>query len=359
MNNMQEIFLVDAFLNSEKSKVVFLEAMKRVREAGFKICLVTNLRPTLDVLDAVDYCFFDESNKKFKTEFDEYPIINIFAQNGEIGLRSESLHKQKHSLSVHINLYRGLEILKSLGYTHCYRMEYDGLIANEDMDKVKELPSRLGDKKALFYIDKNNKHIFYHLWYCEVDWMLENFTKIRDEQDYVDRVIQLAGSKKFIPAEEFLSLDLKEKYDEAIILDTVDGSYNSEYPNTRWNNIISDHTNEKFKKGFYGGVFRVAKDTPGGLHVKGDKGAVVAWNLNSTEDNWVEVVFYDKEGKTDGQIKLDLAKNEGWKVQFFEFSEDCEVEVKMSNGDSHTFLMCKNFLTKTRDTVIIHEDSTN
>lgn len=356
---MQEIFLVDAYLNTEKSKLVFFEAMNRVRSAGFKICLVTNIRPSIEVLEAVDYCFFDEANLTFKTDFDEYPIVSIFANNGELGLRSESFHKQKHSLSVHVNLYRGLEILKSLGYTHCYRMEYDGLIAAEDMATVKELPSRLGDKKALFYVDKNNRHIFYHLWYCNVDWMLENFTKIRTEQDYIDRAIQLAGSKKFIPAEEFLSLDLREKYDEVIILDTVDGSYNSEYPNTRWNNIISDHTNEKFKKGFYGGVFRVARDTPGGLHIKGDKGAVVAWNLGSTEDTWVEASFYDKEGKADGQIRLDLAQNEGWKVQFFEFTEDCEVEIKMSNGDSHTFLMCKNFLTKTRDTVILHEDSTN
>jgi hypothetical protein len=356
---MKEIFLVDAYLSTERNTAVFLESMSRIRNAGFKICLLTNLRPSPEILASVDYCFFDEENRKFKTEFDEYPIINVYASNGNLSIRSESQHKQKHSLSVHVNMYRGHEILKSLGYTHCYRMEYDGLISNEDMLKIKEIPSRLGDKKALFYIDKNNKHIFYHLWYAEIDWMLQNLTPIRTEEDFLKRVVELTGIKKFLPAEEYLSLDLKEAYDEAIILDTVDGSHNSEFPTTRWNNIISDHTNEKFKKGFYGGVFRVARDTENGLHIRGDKGAVVAWHLAGVNDDWVDVTFYNKEGSVDGHIKLDLNKDEGWKVQFFEFTEDCEVEVRLSNGDAHTFLMCKNFLTKTRDTVIVNEDSTN
>ena len=354
---MKEIFLIDAYLNSEKSKIVFKEAMKRIRDADFKICLVTNLKPSSDILDVVDYCFFDENNRIFKTEFDEYPIINIYASNGELSIRSESLHKQKHSLSVHINMYRGMEILKSLGYTHCYRMEYDGLIDDLDMAKVKNMPSELGEKKGIFYADKNNKHIFYHLWYCDIDWMLENITRIRTEEDYVNRVLELTGMKKFLPAEEYLSLDLRAKYDEILVLETVENSTNSEFPHTKWNNIISDHTNEKFKKSFYGSVFRVAKETPDGLHVKGDKGAVVAWSLGATEDSWVEVIFYNAEGVVDGNIRLDVNPQEVWKVQFFEFTEDCEVEVRSSNGDAHTFLMCKNFLTKTRDTVILHENS--
>lgn len=356
---MKEIFLIDAFLNTEKSRQVFFDSMKILRDAKFDIMLVTNTPPTPEVAAAVDYCFYDESNSKFKTEFEEYPLINIGFSDSNIGLRTTSEHKQKHSLSVHINMYRGLEILKSLGYTHCYRMEYDGLIDATDMETVRRIPYRLGDKKALFYVDKNNRHIFYHLWYCEIDWMLGAATPIRKEEDFVNRVIELTGKKKFLPAEEYLSLDLRGLHEDAIILDTVDGSYNSEFPNTKWNSVISDHTNEKFKSGFYGGIFKVAKETPNGMHIKGDKGAVVAWNLSSTVDNWVEAIFYDKEGKRDGYIKLDLKPNEGWKVQFFEFTEDCEVEIRSSNGDSYAFLMCKEFLTKTRDIVFVHEDSTN
>jgi len=356
---MQEIFLVDAYLNNERNTAVFMESMARLRDAGFKICLLTNLRPTPQILEAVDYCFFDEENRKFKTEFDEYPVINVFSSGNGMSIRSETLHKQKHSLSVHVNMYRGYELLKSLGYTHCYRMEYDGLIASSDMEKIKEIPSRLGDKKALFYVDVNNRHIFYHLWYSEIDWMLKNLTPIRNEEDFINRTIELVGNKKFLPAEEYLMSDLTHAYDEAIILDTVDGSHNTEFPNTRWNNIISDHTNEKFKNGFYGGIFRVARDNGNGLHLKGDKGAVVAWHLAGTQDDWVEVKFFSKDGEPDGHIRIELKEHEGWKVQFFEFSEDCEVEVTSSNGDAYTFLMCKTFLAKTKDTVVINENSAN
>jgi len=355
---MQEIFLVDAYLDDEKKTLIFMESMSRLRDAGFKIFLLTNSRPTLEVLAAVDYCFFDEENRKFKTEFDEYPVINVFTSRNGLMIRSENLHKQKHSLSVHVNMYRGYELLKSLGYTHCYRMEYDGLISSEDMVKIKEIPSSLKDKKALFYADKNNKHIFYHLWYSEVDWMLKNLTPIRNEEDFINRTIELIGSKKFLPAEEYLMHDLKNVFHEAIILETVDGSANSEFPNTRWNCIVSNHTDEKFKNGFYGGIFRIAKDNGNGLHLRGDKGAVVAWHLQGMQDDWVEVKFFSKEGEPDGHIKIELKEQETWKVQFFEFSEDCEVEVRSSNGDAYTFLMCKNFLAKTKDTVILDDANT-
>ena len=356
---MKEIFLIDAYLNTEKSKIVFRESTRRIREAGFKICLVTNTRPDPEVLNAVDYCFFDEENRIFRTEFDEYQTICINATNHGMTLLSESDHKQKHSLSVHVNLYRGLEILKSLGYTHVYRMEYDGLIDPQEYSLVRELAYRLGDKKGIFYRDKNNLHIFYHLWFVEIDWMLEAMTPIRQESDFVARVVELTGKKKFLAAEEYLSLDLAHRFDDVILMDTVVNSHNSDFPLSKWNNVISDHTNQKFKKGFYGGVFRVGRNNGEGVHVRGDKAAIVAWNLNSPGDNWTEVTFFNAAGGVDNKVRLDLGKDEGWKVQLFEFSEDCEVEVKLSNGETYAFLLCKNFLIKTRDTVFLHEDSSN
>lgn len=357
---MKEIFLIDAYLKNEKSRVVFQESTRRLREAGFKICLITNTRPDPEVLERVDYCFFDEENRIFQTEFDEYQTICINASRNGMTLISESDHKQKHSLSVHVNLYRGLEILKSLGYTHVYRMEYDGLIDPSEYSKVRELAYTLGEKKGIFYRDKNNLHIFYHLWFAEIDWMLKAMTPIRQESDFVARVIELTGKKKFLAAEEYLSMDLASKFEDVILRDTVDNSFNSEFPLSKWNNVISDHTNEKFKKGFYGGIFRVGRTAPGeGVHIRGDKGAIVAWNLNSPGDSWTEVTFFNKEGNVDSKVKLDLGKDEGWKVQLFEFTEDCEVEVKLSNGETYAFLLCKNFLIKTRDTVFLNEDSTN
>jgi hypothetical protein len=356
---MKEIFLIDAYLNTEKSKIVFRESMTRVKEAGFKICLITNLRPDADILSFVDYCFFEDENRIFSTEFEEYPNIMITARRNGVTLISESDHKQKHSLSVHVNLYRGMEILKSLGYTHFYRMEYDGLIDPNEYQKVRDLPKTLEGKRALFYRDKKNMHIFYHLWFAEIEWMLEAMTPIRTEEDFVKRVTELAGKKKFLPAEEYLSLDLAHRYDEVLLLDTVDNSINFEFPLSRWNNVISDHTNEKFKKGFYGGIFRIGRETEQGVHIRGDKGAVVAWNLNSPDSNWTEVIFYNKEGGVDSSLKLELEQGEGWKAQFFEFTEDCEVEVRLSNGENYAFLLCKNFLKKTRDTIYLNEDSSD
>lgn len=356
---MKDIFLIDAYPHTENSKRIFIDSMSRVKSMGFKICLITNLKPTSDILDAVNYCFYDEEDRKFSNSFEEYPNITVFSSKDNVQIQTESEHTQKHSLSVHSNMYRGFEILKTLGYTHCYRMEYDSLIHPDDMDKVKSMPDALGDKKAIFYLDKNNKHIFYHIWYCNIEWMLSNFTKIRNEEDYIKRVVEITGKKKFLPAEEFLAEDLKNKYDEVILLETVDGSFNSEFPNTRWNNIISDHTNEKFKKGFYGGIFKVALRTENGLHIKGNKGAIVAWNIGSLEKNWTDVTFFNKDGQIDKNLKLELNDNENWTSLFFEFTDDCEVEIKLSNGIVHAFLLCKEFLIKTKDTIIINEDSSN
>jgi hypothetical protein len=236
-------------------------------------------------------------------------------------------------------------------------MEYDALILPEDFGTLKGIPERLGDKKALFYLDVNNKHVFYHLWYGEVQWMLDNITPIKNEEDYVNRVVELTGIKKFLPAEEYLANDLKGKEEEIMLVEAVRDSVNFEFPNSRWNGVVSDHTNEKFKNGFYGGIFRVATRSDNGLHIRGDKAAIIAWNISSMEKNWVEAKFYTKEGEVDGQTRIEV--EQGWKVQFFEFTEDCEVEIKLSNGDSNTFLLCKDYLAKTTDTIIIHEDSTN
>jgi len=356
---MKDIFLIDAYLNTDKNKKVFIESISRVRDMGFKIFLITNLKPTPEVLEIVNYCFYDEENRNFSDDFEEYPSISVFSSNGDVRIQTESYHKQKHSLSVHSNMYRGFEILKTLGYTHCYRMEYDSLIHYNDVEKIKLIPQSLGDKKAIFYLDKNNKHIFYHLWYCDIDWMLNTCTKIRNENDYIKRIVEITGKRKFLPAEEFLAEDLKNNYDDVIILETVEGSFNSEFPHTTWNNVISDHTNEKFKNGFYGGIFKVARDTENGLHIKGDKGAIVAWNIGSTEDNWIHVTFFNKDGKIDNILKLELSSNESWKSQFFEFTENCEVEIKLSNGIVHTFLLCREFLVNTKDTIIINENSSD
>jgi hypothetical protein len=189
--------------------------------------------------------------------------------------------------------------------------------------------------------------------------MLNACTKIRNENDYIKRIVEITGKRKFLPAEEFLAEDLKNNYDDVIILETVEGSFNSEFPHTTWNNVISDHTNEKFKNGFYGGIFKVARDTENGLHIKGDKGAIVAWNIGSTEDNWIHVTFFNKDGKIDNILKLELSSNESWKSQFFEFTENCEVEIKLSNGIVHTFLLCREFLVNTKDTIIINENSSD
>lgn len=353
----KEIFLVDAYLDKEKSIRVFKDGMKTIKDAGYEIFLVTNTKPTSDILDLVDYCFFDKENRKFSTEFEEYPVIGVFNKAGNMEISSHSNHKQKHSLSVHVNFGRSLEIIKSLGYTHVFKMEYDAWVSPDDISVLKNIPNRLEEKKALFYLDINNKHVFYHLWYGEVQWMLDNITIIKTEEDYINRVIELTGKKKFLPAEEYLAMDLIGKEEEILLIESVKDSVNYEFPNTRWNNVVSDHTNEKFKKGFYGGIFRVASKTPQGLHIRGDKAAIIAWNISSVEKNWIEAKFYSKEGTSDGQTRIEV--EHGWKVQFFEFTEECEVEIKMSNGDSNTFLLCKDFLAKTTDTIIIHEDSAN
>jgi hypothetical protein len=352
---MKEIFLVDAYLDKEKSIKVFKEGIRNIKNAGYEVFMVTNLRPTPDILELVDYCFFDKENRKFTTEFEEYPVIGVFNKANRMEITSHSHHKQKHSLSVHVNFTRSLEIIKSLGYTHVFKMEYDAWISPMDVHVLKEIPGRLGDKKALFYLDVNNKHVFYHLWYGEVQWMMDNITPIRSEEDYINRVVELTGKKKFLPAEEYLAADLVGKEEEILLIESVRDSVNYEFPNTRWNNVVSDHTNEKFRKGFYGGIFRVATRTPEGLHIRGDKAAVIAWNISSLEKNWVDVKFYNKEGAVEGETRIEVEA--GWKAQFIEFTEDCEVEIKLSNGDSNNFLLCKDFLAKTTDTIIIHEDS--
>lgn len=352
----KEIFLVDAYLDKERSINAFKEGIKSIKDAGYQVFMVTNLRPTPEILELVDYCFFDKENRKFSDGFEEYPTIGVFNRAGNAEISSYSHHKQKHSLSVHVNFTRSLQIIKSLGYTHVYKMEYDAWISPSDVQVLKGIPERLGDKKALFYLDVNNKHVFYHLWYGEVQWMIDNITPIASEEDYVKRVIELTGKKKFLPAEEYLAEDLKGK-EGAMFVESVRDSTNVEFPNSRWNGVVSDHTNEKFKKGFYGGVFRVASRTPQGIHIRGDKAALIAWNISSMEPNWLEAKFYDKEGNVDGQTRIEV--EHGWNVQFFEFTEDCEVEIKLSNGDSNTFLLCKDFLIKTTDTITINENSTD
>ena len=233
---MKSIAIIDAFITDPKEEKILIDFIDSVKTIGDDLLLMSNTTIDKEIQNKVDYFFYDKRNQLFKEEYTNYEGVYYWTQYDTFKVSDFFLHKQKHALSVLISLYRSVRIAKELGYTHFYKMEYDAYLGEETKNKIKEVQLYCEDtgKKGVFYVVRHSDHtsMSVHYFFCEIDYFLNNFWNITNEQDFINFLEYENGNKDFLIMERFMYENLKK-----LSLDEVDVRENffQEYSDTAWN----------------------------------------------------------------------------------------------------------------------------
>lgn len=239
---MKTITIIDAFVDRDRQQELLINFLNRVKSVD-PILLITNSVLDKSIADRVDYLFYDKSNTLFEGQYLNYEKFYLWSVVNHMRLTTCHVHKQKHGLSVLINLFRSLKLAKDLGYTHFRRIEYDTLIGERTLQDFIDTPlaCEAAGKRAKFYINESAKVNSFQYFFSEIDFFLDNFPEIKNEQDYSDLLNREYGNQDFVTVEKLMyhyisKLDKDQIYIEndlaEVLNDTVwnQSSSNSHLP---------------------------------------------------------------------------------------------------------------------------------
>ena len=247
---MKSILILDAFITDEVDEKILTNFLDSSKSFGDDVLLMTNTKISKETQDKVDFLFYDKRNQLFTEKYDNYEYVNYYTKYTDFTIYNVFEHTQPHGLSVLISLFRSVKIAKNLGYTHFYKMEYDGVLGEETKNKIKELnDSCLSDnKKGVFFVRKNQDYVSTeaHYFFCEIDYFLNNFWDISCEQDYINFLQTEKNNKDFLIMERFMFENMKKLDPNSI---EIKDDFVSYFSDTLWNSKASRvYLDKKYKE---------------------------------------------------------------------------------------------------------------
>jgi len=245
---MKSILILDAFITDESDEKLLINFIDSSKSIGDDVLLMSNTKISKSTQDKVNYFFYDSRNQLFKEEYENYKLLSYYTINSSFKVSNIFPHPQPHGLSVLINIFRGVKIAKDLGYTHFYKMEYDALLGEKTKSKIKEMNDSciLNNKKGVFFTSDSSVEA--HYFFCEIDFFLNNFWDIINEQDYVEYITHENGTRDFVTMEEFMFNNLmKSNTDEVYIYKNLSELFSDTHWNSKHTKVYYD---EKFKQCF-------------------------------------------------------------------------------------------------------------
>ena len=247
---MKSILILDAFITDEVDEKILTNFLDSSKSFGDDVLLMTNTKISKETQDKVDFLFYDKRNQLFTEKYDNYEYVNYYTKYTDFTIYNVFEHTQPHGLSVLISLFRSVKIAKNLGYTHFYKMEYDGVLGEETKNKIKELnDSCLSDnKKGVFFVRKNQDYVSTeaHYFFCEIDYFLNNFWDISCEQDYINFLQTEKNNKDFLLMERFMFENIKKLDPNSI---EIKDDFVSYFSDTLWNSKASRvYLDKKYKE---------------------------------------------------------------------------------------------------------------
>lgn len=259
------ISIIDCFIHDKNIEVNLINLISKLKSIDQKILLISNTTPNKEVIDLVDYFFYDSRNQLFKKEYPGVIDVDFWTNHGSFTVHNLKSGLQKHGLSVLINLFNALKLAKSLGYTHFQRFETDDLFGPKSLQWIKKIPLEihLSGKRGLFYINPYNRppDASFHYFYCEIDTFLEYMPTITSEEDYERFLLDVQGTRDFKIVEEYLYNNIgKAGYD---ILDIREGKtqMSIDFPDTVWNTVVSSSNLPEKYKGCVSGIYKKINQT--------------------------------------------------------------------------------------------------
>ena len=245
---MKEIIIIDAFITNSRSRSKLSEFIQSVKTINIPILLVSNTIISEDIIKEVDYYLYDSNDRLFGDVFESYETFLLFKTRGDVRFNDVHLHKQPHALSVMVNLFNSLNFIKNLGYTHFHRIEYDTILGDLTLDKIKNTSQRVdkNNKKGYFTINtpEHPSHRFQY-FFSEVKYFSQIIPLIRNQDDYLNLLTRLYSECKTFQPIEKVMYDLIHNDNNLLIEEVRDAT---EFQDSVWNTEISQAHEEPHQK---------------------------------------------------------------------------------------------------------------
>ena len=354
------IIIVDAFFHDKQCLNTFKKYLSFIKKLNLPIMLVTNSKFDASLIDDIDYIVYDSNNRLFSKKYNDLDDIVFWFSNDKYYISLGTPGYQKHGLSVLSNLYHSTNLAKSLGYTHFYRIEYDCNI--EKIDKVKDIIDEVTfqNKKGLVYINEN-KFVSYQIWYFELEYFTKNFSKINNEDDYIDAKRKFNYNKDFVSAEEFIYNMIKISdggFDNLIVKDAP--FMHTDFGNCLWNTIMTPLESEKIYDGFISSVHRIAYNdgnvnrSPQEKPFYDSKVAIITWNCSSSNSNVSKIKITYPTGQFE-EFSHHIDGTNSHLIKFLEITDtDTQIDITMNDAVHKTFIVNKTNIEKLKDVYYEH-----
>jgi len=257
LRNSKTISIIDCFVHDAKVESNLIACINRLKLNGQDVLLVSNTSIKKEILDMVDYHFYDSRNQLFKKDYPGVSDVDFWSNQGHFTVHNLKSGLQKHGLSVLVNLFNALDIAKNLGYTHFQRFETDDLYGAESMKWISGVPELVitQDKKGLFYLNESNypKDASFHYFFCGIDHFMKIMPRISKEEDYEDYLMNLQGSRDFKIVEAYIYDNLDKG---SVLIREGNIEMKSDFPDTTWNTVVSVSNLPTKYKGCISGIYR-------------------------------------------------------------------------------------------------------
>jgi glycosyltransferase involved in cell wall biosynthesis len=240
LGKAKTISIIDCFVHDSKVESNLIECINRLKLNGHDVFLISNTSIRKDILEAVDYHFYDSRNQLFKKDYPGVNDVDFWSNQGHFTVHNLKSGLQKHGLSVLINLFNALDIAKNIGYTHFQRFETDDLYGSESMKWISNVPELVitQGKNGLFYLNESNhpKDASFHYFFCEIEHFLNVMPRISKEEDYEDYLISNQGSREFKIVEAYIYDNLDKN---SVLVREGNNQMKKDFSDTIWNTVVS------------------------------------------------------------------------------------------------------------------------
>jgi len=258
LKNSKTISIIDCFVHDVKVESNLIACINRLKSNGQDVLLVSNTSIKKEILDMVDYHFYDSRNQLFKKDYPGVSDVDFWSNQGHFTVHNLKSGIQKHGLSVLINLFNALDIAKNLGYTHFQRFETDDLYGVESMKWISNVPELVitQGKKGLFYLNESNhpKDASFHYFFCEIEHFLNMMPRISKEEDYENYLISQQGSRDFKIVEAYIYDNLNN---ESVLIREGNDQMKIDFSDTTWNTVVSASNLPTKYEGCLSGIYKL------------------------------------------------------------------------------------------------------
>lgn len=242
---MNEIIIIDAFITNDINEKKLENFIDKIKIINLPILLISNTIINEKILNKVNYYIYDSENRLFDDIFEEYEKFILWEVLNDIRFNTLHEHKQRHALSVMVNLFNGIMFAKNIGYKNFHRIEYDTILGDNTINFIRKINEKTNGKrkKGYFFLNEKNKTQKFQYFYSNIDFFLKTIPLIKNQNDYLNLLIRLYNSKKFVHIERVMYDLIKDNND--LILTFNNGE---EINDSVWNITTSEVHLENFEK---------------------------------------------------------------------------------------------------------------